>query len=217
MSCFQSHAVAAAGDCWQTSALNATLHASFSFTSARATPTPSVQISPWQLVIVVRVCFMRRSKGIFWVAALSRMSFFFCLSCDFIYSRMYFLALYSLRLTSVRGLQICAFDAPSLTPAGHTLTTQSCAPADVRARALAYAETHRYTHPRTLTDKQAVAFRHESQPWAEVERFLVWATPLNTDTWDASFCTNIFVSNLPIASRLTRPQISILVEIYLLE
>lgn len=76
MSCFQSHAVAAAGDCWQTSALNATLHASFSFTSARATPTPSVQISPWQLVIVVRVCFMRSSKGIFWVAALSRMSCF---------------------------------------------------------------------------------------------------------------------------------------------
>ena len=39
--------------------------------------------------------------------------------------------------------------------------------------------THTYTHtrPLTLADKQVVAFLHESQPWVEVESFLVWAIP----------------------------------------
>lgn len=226
MSCFQSHAVAAAGDCWQTSALNATLHASFSFTSARATPTPSVQISPWQLVIVVRVCFMRRSKGIFWVAALSRMScfvtsvfFFFCLSCDFIYSPMYFLALYSLRLTSVRGLQICAFDAPSLTPAGHTLTTQSCAPADVRAHLHMQRPTDTHTHARSQINKRLhFGMSHSrGQRWKDSLFGLPpWILTLGMLLFAPTYLF-LMLDNLPIASRLPRPQISILVEIYLLE
>lgn len=222
MSCFQSHAVAAAGDCWQTSALNATLHASFSFTSARATPTPSVQISPWQLVIVVRVCFMRGSKGIFWVAeclVLWRLFFFFCLSCDFIYSRMYFLALYSLRLTSVRGLQICAFDAPSLTPAGHTLTTQSCAPADVRAHLHMQRPTDTHTHARSQINKRLhFGMSHSrGQRWKDSLFGLPpWILTLGMLLFASTYLF-LMLDNLPIASRLPRPQISILVEMYLLE
>lgn len=188
----------------QTCALNATLHASFSFTSARATPTPSVQMSPWQLVIAVRVCFTRRSKGIFWVAALDFQAHeqivlfwkgvaffvFVFLPILWFYLSMHVFSGFIFPPPYNRGTDSKYEPDARGSHADHAVMCTGR-----RARALVYAENHRYTHPRTLADKQAVAFRHESQPWAEVERFLVWATPLNTDTWDASFCTNVFVSN----------------------
>lgn len=44
-----------------------------------------------------------------------------------------------------------------------------------------HEHTHTYTH--THRDKQVVAFQHESQLWAEVESFLVWAIPPRWHFW----------------------------------
>lgn len=51
---------------------------------------------------------------------------------------------------------------------GQTVTTWAC----TRANTVPLANTLAQNR-----DKQVVAFLHESQSWAEVESFLVWAIP----------------------------------------